>query len=421
MSICSTAFDFRYVSLDLLYEQGLVEKVKDYRKNSSRVDFGQVGEFKKKYIKKAFDRFISLGKKNELELFIKEHVWVKDYALFSILLAKNNYSFWNSWSLKERDLCFEKDVKLNSFSDFYYLVFVQFILFNQWNGIKKVSKQLGINLIGDMPFYMDYNSVECWKNRIYFDLNKHYTPNHVGGFPSCFGDNGQYWGMPCYDFNKLKKNEYSLLVNRLGSLSTIYDVVRLDHFLGYNKYYVIDYGRDNGLIGKWKYGPKEEFFSSFFKYYPNAKLIAEDLGWVRPKAIEIRDKFNLPGMNVFIFSVFDPNFRKSNNLNVYTSTHDSDTLYGWYKRLSKEEKKYIKKLINYKSGDVYLSLLKHILNMPSRMTVIMMQDYLKQDNKYRINSPSSIGSPNWEYRIVKLSESTTINTLIVDLLKENNN
>lgn len=421
MSICSDAFEYRLISLDGLTHDGLLPPIKDYRKNNNRVDYYRVGMFKEKYLRQAYKNFLKKGSLFLLKDFINDHEWVKQYASFYLLLKKNDYKLWYLWNKSDRDFPYFEYFDITSLKDYYYVVFIQYIAFNQWLLMKNKAKELDIELIGDMPFYVDYNSVECFYNRQFFDLKKNYEPRHVGGFPSCFGDNGQYWGMPCYNFNKLKADNYDLLVNRLGKLCQTYDIVRLDHFLGYNSYYTIEFGRENGLIGKWKYGPRESFFKSFYDKYPTAKLIAEDLGWVRKRALKIRDSFSLPGMNVFQFSVFDPNFHYSNSLNVYTSTHDGETLYGWFKRLNANEKKILKKAINYKKGSFYLSLLEYVLNIPSNMTFISMNDYLFQNNHFRINFPSTFGSPNWEYRIKKLFiESSKVSLAIDQIISKRN-
>ena len=198
----------------------------------------------------------------------------------------------------------------------------------------------------------------------------------------------------------MKEDNYKLLVDRVGYLMNLCDLLRIDHFRAFDTYYVIPGDATDARIGEWKIGPQDEYFNELYKKYPNTELIAEDLGDLRPEVLELRDRFNLPGMFISEFTIFDLNNKSTNRQIVYPGTHDNETLYGWFLNLNDEQKAFIKKRLGVTNDKkLYDAIVKYIFTIPSLMTIFPLQDLLKLDNKARMNYPGTVGSPNWEWKL----------------------
>lgn len=406
MTTCSEAIETRYICLDYLKKEGLLDEVKDYKPRSSKIDYVGSGKIKEKYLKKAFRKFIKLHP-NGLKRFIKDHPWVIKYAIFNVFDRLNNKASWNTWPHEQ--IFYLEEHKQGEYpkeheKEILYLVWTQMEAYKQWNKIRNYAHKHDIKIIGDLPFYVGYGSVDCWGNKYVFDFDENYNPRNVAGCPpDAFTDLGQYWGNPCFDFDKMKENDYEFYVNRLGAVSKICDIVRLDHFRAFYGYYAIPFGRTDARVGEWKPGPAHGLFDAFFKKFPNAEIIAEDLGYMNDDVYRLRDDYNLPGMYILQFTIFDPNPKDTSNLIVYTGTHDNDTIKGWYKNLNQDQVNYV---INKIGGDINKDFCKqfmeYVWNVPSKITIIPLQDYLLLDNKARLNWPGTFGSPNWEWKLKEI-------------------
>jgi 4-alpha-glucanotransferase len=229
-------------------------------------------------------------------------------------------------------------------------------------------------------------------------MDENHHPTLVSGCPpDAFSDDGQLWGTPIYDFEKMKQNGYSTLVQRIGYLASNCDILRLDHFRAFDTYCVIPAEDTNARRGEWKVGPREAFFDALYAKYPNINLIAEDLGDLFPSVLELRDKYNLPGMYIVEFTIFDLNQVSKPTQIVYPGTHDNQTLYGWLKTLPKENIEFLKRRFN-NPKDMYKTIFEYIWNLPSLMTIFQLQDLLKLDDRGRINWPGTVGEPNWCFK-----------------------
>ncbi len=276
------------------------------------------------------------------------------------------------------------------------------IAYEQWNKLKKYANKKGIKIIADCPFYVGIDSTECWLNKEQFHLNENFEPTIVSGCPpDAFSDDGQLWGTPIYDFEKMKKTNYELLVHRIGHLASICDILRLDHFRAFDTYCVIPGKDENARRGEWKIGPRNEFFDELYKHYPNINLIVEDLGELFDSVRTLRDHYKLPGMYVIQFNIFDINQNSNYNQIVYSGTHDNQTLKGWLKSLPEANKEFLKDRFN--TSNVLKALYSYIYNLPSLITIFPLQDLLALDDKARLNSPGTMGSPNWEWKLKDMS------------------
>ena len=405
MSTCSNALEYRYISLDMLTKEGLIGKVPAFQKESEAVEFYEVGEYKKTYLHKAFVKFMKLHPET-LHKFKYREPWVSKFATFEVFKWKNDNKQWNEWREEDRDYFLHHNNPPKSLiDDINFVIFLQYVALKQWKKVMRYAKKKGIQLICDMPFYVGFDGVECWLNRDQFSIGPDNKLFEVGGVgPDAFSDIGQLWGTPIYNFERMKQDGYKLLVDRVGYLAKLCDYLRIDHFRAFDTYYVIPAGEETARNGVWKIGPREDFFNKLYERYPGINLIAEDLGDLRPEVLELRDQFNLPGMFICEFTIFDLNNLSTNRQLVYPGTHDNETLYGWFLNLTWDQKQFIKnRLGEYDDEKLFDAIVKYIYTIPSLMTIFQLQDILKLDNSARMNLPGTVGSPNWRWRLKDFS------------------
>ncbi|MCR5333095.1 MAG: 4-alpha-glucanotransferase [Bacilli bacterium] len=402
MSTCSEAIENRYIDLDELKKLGLVKHIPSFQPHSKKIQYEAVRLFKEKILYKAFLKFIKKPMRG-YQKFKKDHPWLEKYALFITFRKKMNFIQWNRWPkwmqnyFDEHSYLPSEDVMACEFE-----MFMQFVAYRQYYRLWKYARKMGIKIIADCPFYVGIDSTDCWLNKDEFLLDENNHPTLVSGCPpDAFSDDGQLWGTPIYNFEKMKQNNYSFLVNRIGYLASTCDMLRLDHFRAFDTYCVIPAEDFNARRGKWEVGPREEFFDALYAKYPNINLIAEDLGDLFPSVLELRDKYNLPGMYICEFTIFDENAMSTNRQIVYPGTHDNQTLFGWFKSLSKENKVFLQNKFKEKNDKrLFAKIFSYIYSLPSFMTIFMLQDLLKMDDRGRINWPGTVGDPNWTFKFV---------------------
>ena len=403
MSTCSYALETRYISLDILVKEGLLKKVKKFKSNANKVDYPGTLWFKDQYLYKAYQKFMKKPYRG-YQKFKRENPWLVPYAIFLTLRIRNNYEMWNRWKKEDLALLSLKKAP-KEFADIVeFESFKQFIAFRQWNQVRKYAKKKGITIIADCPFYVGIDSIDCVLNRDQFLLDELYHPTVVSGCPpDAFSDDGQLWGTPIYDFNKMKQDRYHFLIERLASYMKTCDLLRLDHFRAFDTYCVIPAEDSNARRGKWEIGPRYDFFDELYHQYPDIKLIAEDLGDLFPEVLELRDHYNLPGMYIVEFTIFDEKAMSTTRQLVYPGTHDNQTLMGWLKTLPEENVEFLKVKFGRKAN-LFSAVFKYILSLPSLMTIFQYQDLLKLDDKARINCPGTVGDHNWSYKLRKFND-----------------
>ena len=373
MSSCSNAIDIRYVSLSWLKNRGYIKELPK-AKNTKHSKFKKALKIKTNYLKIAFES-TDLQSNIDYIKFKNENEWVYKYAIFELLKSKYKKKKWNLWDKEDLNY-FDYEHKLS------------------------YAHQKGIKIIADIPFYVGYNSVDCWLNKDEFLLTNGYKQELEAGVPpDPFSSIGQKWGMPIYNFTKMKENNYFFLINRILDLSKISDFIRLDHFRAFDTYCVIPCKDKNAINGKWEQGPSYAFFDLLYQKKPDINLISEDLGILFPSVYELRDHYHLPGMHVFQFNMYEGHPLSNDNMVVYSGTHDTDTLLGWLKKQDKKSLEMIKKNIGYESGDLFDKCMEYVNSLPSKMTIIPMQDILKLDNKARMNTPNTTGFPNFCWKL----------------------
>lgn len=400
-----------YISIEKLKEVGLVEQIEPVDYKEKKVNYEKVREFKSKYFKQAFKTMQEKGVlKEEFNSFIKENEWVNTYAVFITLKKKNDLKCWIEWDEEDKSWINKKH-DLPKFQDeIEYEKFVQFLFFKQWYELKEYANKNSIEILGDIPIYVGIDSVDVWENKESFLLDKDGRPTFIAGVPpDYFSETGQRWGNPIYDWQYLEKTNFKFWIDRLSFSKKLYDIIRIDHFRAFDTYWKIPSSCPTAVEGQWVEAPGYKLFDTIYKELPDIKIVAEDLGELRPEVLKLRDHYKLSGMKILQFEL-DPN-EKNNNFTetkrtiLYTGTHDNQTLKGAYENFSPKQQKKIKKMFHkYKGNNIINKMIYRCLDSISNLVIIPTQDILNLDDKARINTPSTIGSPNWEWKLVNYTK-----------------
>lgn len=402
----------------LLERAGLINAASlnktDFLKGSG-ADFAKALKFREMLSDEAFTSFFCQERPylhSEFERFCRQQqFWLDDFALFTILKREHNDLPWNEWPQKYRD---RDAVSLRDLSDRYHNdlkkeKFMQYIFNSQWLALKKYCNNKGIKIIGDMSFYVNYDSAELWAHPEYFKLDSKNRPVTVAGVPpDYFSKTGQLWNMPVYDWKRMKKDKYAWWINRIRRNMELCDILRFDHFRAFSAYWEVPYGEKTAVNGKWTDGPDHDFFERVKKEYPGMPFIAEDLGSIDDKVLKLRDDFCLPGMVILQFAFGDDTPKSAyipHNYNpwcvVYTGTHDNNTTRGWFsKELDQHGKDEASEYTGHKidKKTCHEDFVRLAYSSVARFAIIPVQDLLGLDESARFNKPSS-SLNNWMWRM----------------------
>lgn len=400
----SYAVDELYISLDVLAQQGLLEKVPSYHRNDDEIQYEEVRQYHDKYLRLAYQKF---EKDEAYESFIKQS-WVKEYAIFKTFKVANNLRPWNEWEKEQKDYPINQKLDLSKYEDeIAYQMFLQFVLHQQWHALKKYANSLGIQMVGDIPFYVGLDSADVWAHRENFLLDQDGRPTFIAGVPpDYFSATGQRWGNPIYDWDFMKKDKFTFWIERLSYMGKMFDVVRVDHFRAFDTYWKIPADCPTAIEGEWIEAPGYELFDTLFNQYPNLTIVAEDLGDLRPEVLELRDHYKFRGMRIVQFT-FDPEGMEEDktHLLVYTGTHDNDTTYSWYCKqpasLRRKMRQYLWKH-GYRKHSFVDDVIDYSLDSNADMVIIPMSDWIHAGSQARLNMPGSVGAPNWMWRMKDL-------------------
>lgn len=402
-----------YISIDTLADYGLLKQssIRNFNKFSDRVDYEGVRAFKQPYFKKAYKTFQKEFSRFAVEYhaFIEKAFWLRAYCVFITLKQKNHYEPWQNWSLADKQSMIRRNGALRDLEDnISYEMFLQFMFYKQWGEIHDYAKSLGIEIMGDIPFYVGGDSADVWANQDQFLLDQDGHPTHVAGVPpDYFAQDGQRWGNPIYDWEKMKENGYRFWVERLAWNQAQYDIVRIDHFRAFDTYWKIPASCPTAREGEWVLGPAYHFFDTIFAKLKNIKLVAEDLGDLRPEVLTLRDHYHLMGMNVLQFEMAPKVLKRQRNEHVivYTGTHDNDTLEGSYQSIENNRKIALRRFFHncgFFERNFYELVVQFALSTNAELVIIPIQDLLGLKSQARINTPGTIGSPNWEWKLKNL-------------------
>ena len=409
----SYAGDEIYISLDMLYDDGLLEEKVAHLEKKDRVDYNYVRDFKGKYLKKAYLKFKEKNLENSeaYEKFL-EFDFVYDYAVFLTLKKANKLIAWNEWPSEQKNWIIDKKLDLKAFEDqINYEIFIQYTFFDQWMKLKSYANKNGIKIIGDVPFYVGLDSLDVWQNQKYFEITEEGKPILIAGVPpDAFSDKGQRWGNPMYKWSEIEKDDFKFWIDRLRYNAKLYDIVRLDHFRAFDTYWQIDAKNDTAIIGEWIPAPGYKLFDIIEKELKDVEFIAEDLGTMMPGVYKLRDHYDLKGMVIIQENLrpWENHFLETTaNSAAYPGTHDNKTLFQWYGELDKTQQESIKdyfKTLGINHGDIREDFFDYVMGMESEYVIISLADILGIGQEARINEPATLSDKNWSFKFKNLDE-----------------
>ncbi len=406
------------ISLDRLVEEGLLESVPRPRFPADRVDYARASAFRREQLRAAFARFGRAGRTAFRRFSEEQASWLDDFVLYRALKALHGERHWIEWEPELRDrkpAALERAAReLQAELEFHR--FEQWLFERQWAELREHAAELGIGLIGDLPIFVAHDSADVWANRELFFLDPQGAPTVIAGVPpDYFSATGQRWGNPLYRWNTLKKSGYAWWIARFQQMLRRFDVVRLDHFIGFTRYWEIPAHEPTAMNGKWVAGPGAHFFEAVRRELGDLPIIAENLGLITPEVEVLREQLGFPGMAIlqFAFSA-DPHsqgFRPHNytrDLVAYTGTHDNDTSVGWWRTSGAldstraaesvaEEKDIARRYMNVQGDDIQWAMIRTLLGSVADVAIIPMQDVLGLGSESRMNMPSRPDG-NWRWR-----------------------
>jgi 4-alpha-glucanotransferase len=403
-----------FIDLELLIEDGYLTREEcdsvDFGKDAHSIDYEKIYRSRFVVLRKAFKRgFGTVKRMPEYKDFLKENAcWLEDYALYMAVKDSYGGSCFMEW---DEDIRLRKKAALQKYRkvlaeeiDFYK--FQQYLFIRQWRALKAYANQKGIEIVGDIPIYVALDSADTWANPKLFQMDEDGLPKGVAGCPpDFFSETGQLWGNPLYDWEYHKQTGYTWWMQRFAHCYELYDVVRIDHFRGFDEYWFVPYGDDTAAGGHWEKGPGYELFDTMKKTLGKRKVIAEDLGFMTDSVRKLVKKTGFPNMKILQFafnadgdSEYLPH-RYEHNCVVYTGTHDNDTTVGYLQQMRSKDLKFLKKYLHCKDEK---KLCREIIRAGAAsvadIVIVPMQDWLELDNSARINIPSTLGL-NWKWRM----------------------
>ncbi len=401
-----------FIDLEALVKEGFLKRSDclkyDFGDSENSVDYEKIYNSRFDVLRKAFKNS-SIQENEDFQKFDKENAyWLDDYALFMAIKNANGGKSFLEWDddLKLRKKKALENEKQKNKEEILFYKFQQYEFAKQWKALKKYANEKGIEIIGDIPIYVALDSADVWANPELFQLDKNLNPIGVAGCPpDAFSETGQLWGNPLYKWDYHKKTGYKWWLKRMAYCYELYDIVRIDHFRGFDEYYYIPYEDETAEFGHWEAGPGYDLFGTIKEKLGEKKIIAEDLGFLTDSVIELVRKCGYPGMKILQFAFNhkeESNYlphRYDHNSIVYTGTHDNDTVLGWYKTLCKKDKIFAKEYLNISSEEeIEWEFIRAALASVSDIAIIPMQDYLGLGSEARINIPSTLGI-NWKWRM----------------------
>lgn len=429
-SYSAFAGNLLYISPELLQVDGLLTEedcnaadLSD--RNPHHVDYPAVRETKRRMIRTAFETFqhqSSAELRDEFESFSRQNsFWLDDFALFEALREDLQQPDWSRWDIS---LVHRNTDALQAAADrlqqqIQLSRFTQFIFSRQWHQLKEFAHQLGVRLYGDMPIFVAYESVDVWVHQTIFHLDSAGRPTVIAGVPpDYFSATGQMWGNPLYDWDRLKETNFKWWTERFRQAFEWFDILRIDHFRGFESYWEIPADARTAIEGQWKPGPGEAPFHAAQEALGTLPIVAEDLGLITDDVHALRDRLNFPGMRVlqFGFATFDDDFHRPHtwpkNSVAYTGTHDNDTVMGWYHREIEGGNPVLQQFVADAGSEPHVFLCQAVLNSAADTAILPMQDLLALGSDARINTPG-LPDGNWDWRCSR----EAINDVVAGILQ----
>jgi 4-alpha-glucanotransferase len=401
------------ISPERLNEEGLLsdDDIKNIPEHDThKIDFGTIIDYKYSLLRIAYENFKKQRPGKDYNKFIKENSdWLDDYSLFMAIKEYHGGGAWTEW---EKDLVQRKPEALKEWTiklddEIVFRKFIQFHFFKQWTEIRNYANSKGVKIIGDMPIFIAYDSADLWQHKDLFSVDKNGKLETVAGVPpDYFSETGQLWGNPLFKWKEMEKDDFEWWRRRISKLLQFVDIIRIDHFRGFDAYWEIPGNSKTAVKGRWIKAPGEKFFSTLNKYLGELPIIAEDLGVITKSVRELRDKFNFPGMKIMQFAFgtkmetkFLPHNLVPNSL-IMTGSHDNDTTRAYFEKAKTQDNdifNHTQKYLNYYGDDIVFELIRTAYQSVCDLAVIPMQDILNLGGEARMNFPGKLGG-NWAWR-----------------------
>ena len=422
-----------FIDLEELVEAGFLTRKEveacDCGKAARDIDYGKLYENRMPLLKLAYERSLEKPDPKFTAFWTENAWWLDDYGLF---MAGKDIFDGNSWDQWAEDIRYRWDnamwyYKTNYSKEIGFYVWLQYLFFTQWQKLKKYANDKGLKIIGDIPIYVAYDSADVWAHPEMFQLDQERKPAAVAGCPpDGFSADGQLWGNPLYRWDYHRNTGYQWWISRMSYCFRLYDVVRIDHFRGFDEYFSIPYGDKDARGGHWEKGPGIDLFRKIEQALGWKQVIAEDLGYMTDSVRHLVYESGFPGMKVLEFA-FDSRdsgcasdylpHNYPENCVAYTGTHDNETIVGWWKSITAAERKLARDYLcdhATPEEELYKCFISLIMRSAARVCVIPMQDYMGLDNRFRMNKPSTVGT-NWKWRIKKRDLTKKLQKEIYDV------
>ena len=401
-----------FIDLEELEHLGLLKREEyeqiDWESSPDDVNYGAL--YRKRYpvLRLAVQRFLANPLADYSDFCRKEAPWLEDYALFMTIKDLHGGAAWLDWepALRNRDKAALERVRQEHAAELDFWRAVQYLFFAQWNALRAYANRKGISIIGDLPIYVSLDGVDVWAQPELFQLDENKVPREVSGCPpDGFSADGQLWGNPLFDWERMEQNGYVWWIRRIEFLCHVYNTLRIDHFRGFDSYYAIPYGDTTAKNGRWKEGPGMKLFRAVEQSIGSQPIIAEDLGFLTDSVRKLLKDSGFPGMKVLEFA-FDSRDGGSaeylphnypTHCVAYTGTHDNDTVVGWLSSAKPEDVANAREYLKLTGTDDHWTMMEALWASDAELTVVQAQDILGLGSEARMNTPSTVGA-NWRWR-----------------------
>ena len=432
-SFSAFAGNTHFIDFDKLAEHGLITDEdlagRNFGDNPTEVDYAKIYEERRPVLEAAVNRFLKWEDLSDYHRFLEDNAsWLESFAEYMAIKEHFDNVTWLDWpdqAIKVRQAEALDHYRQELADQINYHKVTQYFFFDQWKELKAYANEKGIEIVGDMPIYVAADSAEMWTQGHYFKTDEEGRPHSIAGVPpDAFSADGQLWGNPIYDWDAMAADGYAWWIKRLEESFKIYDVVRIDHFRGFESFWEIPADAQTAATGKWSKGPGYALFAAVKEALGDLNIIAEDLGYMTEEVKAFREQTGFPGMKVIQFA-FDPDHESidaphtaSNNTVMYTGTHDNDTIMGWYQNeIEDKHREYMARYTNRKEYEtVPHAMLRTVFASVSFMAIATMQDLLELGGEARMNLPGTIGG-NWTWRMTADQLQPEVEATLADLTK----
>lgn len=413
-SFSSFAGNPYFIDLDMLAKYGLADsgtiRETDWGRDPEAVDYGKIYAGRFAVLRQAYHRGWDKYR-DRVESFRRENgAWLENYALFMALKSHFGMKSWTQWP--DEDIRLHKKEAVDRYSallreDVEFQIFTQYLFFSQWEALRGYAHKKGIGFIGDVPIYVALDSADVWSEPEFFQLDRENLPTEVAGVPpDAFTEDGQLWGNPLYNWPAMRDDGYGWWIRRIDGARKLYDLIRIDHFRGFESYWAVPFGEDTAKNGRWLPGPGMGLVSVLKSWFGELEFIAEDLGYVTPGVRQLLSDSGFPGMRVLQFA-FDAHgesdylpHRCEKNSVCYIGTHDNNTVMGWLEETGEEDLEFARKYMHITPDEGWCwGFIRSGMATASRLFAVQMQDLLELSGKSRLNTPGT-DSGNWRWRML---------------------